>query len=388
MLRVIARMNVGGPAHHVSILGGRLDRRGYETLLVAGRVGDGEGSAQHLARHHGATLKVLPHLTPQLRPVADLRALLALVRIVRSFRPDIVHTHTAKAGFLGRLAAVLAVRPRPTVVHTYHGHVLEGYFGPAKTALYRGLERSAARVSDVLIGVSQPTVDDLVRLRIATPERFRVIPLGLDLDAFLGLDLHPDPDAPLRRACGAAAGDVVAVIAGRLAPIKRLDVALQAVAAARAAGAPLRLVVVGDGELRGRLEAHSEALGLEDHVHFAGFRDDMPGVVAAADLALLTSDNEGTPVALIEAAAGGRPAVATQVGGVASVVADGAGRRCPAGDVAALGAALTELAGNAELRRACGRAARTHVAERFDADRLVEDVDALYRALLGSRTSG
>ena len=388
MLRVIARMNVGGPAHHVSILGGQLDRRGYETLLVAGRVGDGEGSAQHLARHHGATLKVLPHLTPQLRPVADLRALLALMRIMRSFRPDVVHTHTAKAGFLGRLAAVLAVRPRPKVVHTYHGHVLEGYFGQAKTALYRGLEQSAARVSDVLVGVSQATVDDLVRLRIAAPERFRVIPLGLDLDAFLALDLHPDPDAPLRRACGAAPGDVVAVIAGRLAPIKRLDVALQAVAAARAVGAPLRLVVVGDGGLRGRLEAHSEALGLKEHVHFAGFRDDMPGVIAAADLALLTSDNEGTPVALIEAAAGGRPAVATHVGGVAGVVADGAGRRCPPGDVAALGAALAELAGDAELRQACGRAARAHVAERFDADRLVADVDDLYRSLLGSGRSG
>jgi len=387
VLRIIARMNVGGPAHHVSILGGRLDRRGYETLLIAGEVGEGEGCAVELAHGRGARLQILAHLAPEVRPIADLRALLSLVGVMRSFRPDVVHTHTAKAGFLGRLAAVLAVRPRPKVVHTYHGHVLEGYFGRPKTELYRRLERAAARVTDVLVGVSQPTVDDLVRLRIAPPERFRVIPLGLELDPFLALDLHPDPHAPLRRACGAASGDVVAVIAGRLAPIKRVDVALQAVGAARAAGAPLHLLVVGDGELRADLEAQSAALGLSDHVHFAGFRDDMPDLVAAADLALLTSDNEGTPVALIEAAAGGRPAVATDVGGVASVVPDGAGRRCPAGDVVALGAALAELAGDPELRRSCGQAARAHVAGRFAADRLVDDIDALYRSLLGSEAA-
>lgn len=375
-------MNVGGPAHHVSILGGRLDRQGYETLLVAGRLAPGEGSAQELARHRGARLEVLEHLAPEIRPLSDLRALISLVRVTRSFRPDVVHTHTAKAGFLGRSAAALAVRPRPKIVHTYHGHVLEGYFGRVKTELYRRLERSAARVSDVLIGVSQSTVDDLVRLGVAPPARFRVIPLGLELETFLELDPVPDVSAPLRRECGALPGDVVAVFAGRLAPIKRVDVALEAVASARASGVPLRLLVVGDGELRPELEGHAERLGLGLFVHFTGFRNDMAAVIAAADLALLTSDNEGTPVALIEAAAGARPAVATEVGGVASVVPDGAGRRCPPGDAAALGAALVELAGDPDLRRACGRAARVHVAERFSADRLVDDVDALYRSLL------
>ena len=374
-------MNVGGPAHHVSILGARLDRRGYETLLISGRVGPNEGAAENLAHRRGARLELLEHLAPELRPIADLRALVSLVRVMRSFRPDVVHTHTAKAGFLGRLAAVIAVRPRPKVVHTYHGHVLEGYFGPTKTRLYRTLERAAAHVSDVLVGVSQATVDDLVRLGIAPPERFRVIPLGLELDAFLALDPLPDPHALLRRACGAAPADVVAVFAGRLTPIKRVDVALHAVAVALAAGAPLRLVIVGDGELRADLEAEAAALGVEGRVHFAGFRDDMPDVDAAADLALLTSDNEGTPVALIEAAAGARPAVATDVGGVAAVVPHGAGHRCPPGDAAALGVALAELASDPELRRSCGRAARAHVAERFNAARLINDIDALYRSL-------
>ncbi len=388
VLRVIARMNVGGPAHHVSILAGRLDRLGYETLLISGRVGAGEGSAQDLARRRGARLKVVEHLAPEIRPIADLRALLRLVRVVRSFRPDVVHTHTAKAGFLGRLAASLAVRPRPKVVHTYHGHVLEGYFGRTKTELYRTLERAAARVSDVLVGVSRATVDDLVRLGVAPATRFRVVPLGLELDAFLELDPVPDPSAPLRRECGAQPGDVVAVFVGRLAPIKRVDIALEAVAAARAAGAPLRLVVVGDGELRPQLEAQAERLGLGPFVHFAGFREDMAQVVAAADLALLTSDNEGTPVAVIEAAAGARSAVATEVGGVATVLPDGAGRRCPRRDAKAIAAALIELAGDAELRLSFGRTARAHAAERFGADRLVADIDALYRSLLESEEAG
>lgn len=382
VLRVIARLNVGGPAHHVGILGGRLDARGYETLLITGRVGAGEASAQGLAEARGARVEVLDSLAPEIRPLSDLRALVALVGIVRRFRPAIVHTHTAKAGFLGRWAAVLAGRPRPHVVHTYHGHVLEGYFGPLVTGVYRVLERLTARISDVLVGVSQSTVDDLVRLRVAPRERFRVIPLGLELNPFLALEPQPDPANPLRRELGAGTADMLAVFAGRLAPIKRVEVALEAVHEARVSGAPVKLVVVGDGVLRTGLERRAAELGIADAVFFAGFRDDMPAVVAAADVALLTSDNEGTPVALIEAAAGARPAVTTDVGGVRLVVEERSGVLCPAGDARCLGAALAALAADPERRLAMGRAAREHVRARFTAERLVDDVDALYRSLL------
>jgi len=377
-------MNVGGPAHHVSILGGRLDRRGYETLLVAGRVAEGEGSAEHLARERGARLLTLPTLSPEIRPLEDLRALVSLIRIIRRFRPAIVHTHTAKAGFLGRMAARVAIRPRPRIVHTYHGHVLEGYYSRPVTTLYRLLERFCATFSDALIGVSQSTVDDLVRLGVAPHERFRVVPLGLELEPFLALNEAPEPDAPLRREAGAGAGDVIVAMTGRLAPIKRVDVALKAVAHARAKGAPVRLVVIGDGTLRSELERRAAELGLGDAAYFAGFRDDMPAVVAAEDVALLSSANEGTPVALIEAAAGGRPAVATDVGGVRSVIPDGAGRVVTPGDAEALGDALAELGGDRDLRIALGRAARAHVAARFGAERLVDDIDGLYRSLLGA----
>src|SRR4051794_25531873 len=177
VLRVIARLNLGGPAHHVRLLSARLPPERYETLLVAGRVGPGEEELAAVAEDPRLHLRRLDALTPELDPRADAAALAGLIRTMREFKPDIVHTHTAKAGLLGRLAARLTAGRRPIVVHTYHGHVLEGYFGRVQTGVYRGLERGAARFSDRLIGVSQATVEDLVRLRVAPRERFTVVPL-------------------------------------------------------------------------------------------------------------------------------------------------------------------------------------------------------------------
>jgi glycosyltransferase involved in cell wall biosynthesis len=383
VLRVIARMNIGGPAYHVALLSGRLDPERYDTLLVAGRPGPGEGSFEGLARDYGARLEPLPSLSPEIDPRADLEALLALRRIVRTFKPHIVHTHTAKAGVLGRLAAIAPGRRRPLIVHTYHGHVLDGYFGPLVTAAYRGVERALAPLSDRLVGVSDATVDDLVRLGVARPERFAVIPLGLDLDRFLSL--APEPDAAARAAAGARPDDVVALYAGRLVPIKQVDVLLRGVARARESGAPLRLVILGDGELRPELERLARGLRIEGHVTFAGYRADVEPYLAGSDLAVLSSANEGTPVSLIEAAAAARPLVSTRVGGVADVVAEGTGRLVAAGDADALGAALAELAADAGTRLEMGRRAREHVRGRYSSERLIEDVDRLYRDLLDGR---
>jgi glycosyltransferase involved in cell wall biosynthesis len=375
---VIARMNIGGPAYHVALLSGRLDQERYETLLVAGRPGPGEGSFEDLARRYGARLTLLPSLTPEIDPRADLRALRELRKIVRSFRPHIVHTHTAKAGALGRAAAlVAATRPRPLIMHTYHGHVLEGYFGPALTATYRAVERGLARFSDCLIGVSQATVDDLVRLRVAPPERFAVVPLGLELDRLLALAGRPDPGD----------GEAVALYAGRLVPIKNVDLLLRALARARHGGARLRLVVLGDGELRPPLEQLARELGIAGSVEFLGYRDDVAPYLAAADMAVLSSANEGTPVALIEAAAAGRPLVGTRVGGVADVVSPGTGRLVASGDVKGLAAALSELAGDPALRLELGAKAREHVRSAYASERLLADVDRLYGELLVARVS-
>lgn len=379
VLRVIARMNLGGPAHQAALLSGRLDSQRYQTLLVSGRVGPGE---EEHAQLDGVTVRYLDSLGSDIRPLRDLRALVALIRLTRAFRPDIVHTHTAKAGLLGRTAALLSSRPRPIVVHTYHGHVLRCYFGPLKSRMFRYLERALARVSDRLIGVSSATVDELVELGVASRSKFVVVPLGLELEAFLALDLEPDPG--FRRELGAGPDDVLFTYTGRLVPIKRPDTMLRALAIARSGGAAVRVVVVGDGTMRPELEKLARELGCADAVRFLGYRRDLPRIAAASDAALLTSDNEGTPVALIEAAAAGRPAVSTRVGGVADIVVDGAGFLAAPGDEAGIAASMTWLAADPAARRDMGSHAREHVRRHFGADRLLGDIDALYSRLLGT----
>lgn len=378
-MRLIARMNLGGPAHHVALLSGRLDPEKYETMLVAGVVGRGE--EEHLVAE--VPIRRLPTLGPDIRPLDDLRALIAIVRLIREFRPDLVETHTSKAGMLGRLACLLAGRGRPVVVHTFHGHVLRGYFGPRKTRLFLTIERLLARVSDLLIAVSQATVDELVELGVAPREKFAVVPLGLELDEFLALD--PAPGGGMREELGASEGETLLTFTGRLVPIKRPELMLQALARARGGGARIRVAVVGDGELRPSLEALAADLGCAEAVNFLGYRRDVPAIAAASDAAVLTSDNEGTPVALIEAAAAGRPAVATDVGGVRDIVVEGTGLLAPAGDADALAERMTRLAADRELRLRLGAKAREHVREGFTAERLLTRIDEIYSRLLAGR---
>jgi glycosyltransferase involved in cell wall biosynthesis len=377
VLRVIARMNLGGPAHHVALLSSQLDPDRYETLLVTGAVGQGEEEHTDL---DGVTIRRLDSLGPDIRPLQDIRALVALIRLVRSYRPDLVHTHTAKAGMLGRVAALFAPGDRPLIVHTYHGHVLHGYFVSIVTATFRVLERLLARVTDRLIAVSTATADELAALRIAPRSKFTVIPLGLKLEPFLNLD--PDPDSELRAEFGADGDDVLFTFTGRLVPIKRPDRMLRAIATARGEGAPVRVAVVGDGEIRPEMERLAGELGCAESIRFLGYRRDLARVAAASDAALLTSDNEGTPVALIEAAAAGRPAVATDVGGVADIVAEGCGLLAPVGDVRTIAANIALLAGDRTGRRQMGERAREHVRDRYGAARLLGDIDALYLELL------
>jgi glycosyltransferase involved in cell wall biosynthesis len=379
--RVIARMNVGGPAYHVSLLCGRMDPERFESLLLTGSVGPGEASFEALAGRYGAPIRRVSGLGPEIAPLRDLRALISLRRQLADFRPHVVHTHTAKAGLLGRLAA-LTLRPRPVIVHTYHGHVLRGYFGQATSEAFRLAERALGAVSDRLVAVSARVAEELIELRVAPRERFCVIPVGLELERFVAVER--ESGRAFRTEIGVRDAEVLAVFVGRLVPIKRVDLLLEAVARARAAGAPLRLAVVGDGKLRGELEAAAKRLGIACVTRFLGYRDDLPQIAAATDIAVLTSDNEGTPVSLIEAAAAGRPAVATDVGGVRDIVTASTGRLAPPADVGAFATALTELAASESLRTTLGEAARVHVRSRFASERLLREVATLYNELLAS----
>jgi glycosyltransferase involved in cell wall biosynthesis len=382
-MQIITRMNIGGPAYHVTLLSGRMDPMRYTTLLVHGELGPGEASFDDLAEQEGCDVAVVPSLGPQVRPVADLRSVVELVRIVRRLRPDIVHTHTTKAGALGRLAASLAVRPRPVIIHTHHGQVLEGRFGPLMTSCYRVIERRLARVSDCQVGVSQTTVEDLVRLGIAPREACRVIPLALDLERFS--NVTPAAGIDFRESVGAGHDDVLLTCVCRLVPLKRVDFLLRVIARLRESHPTVRLAVVGDGEHRPALERLTDELRLRDRVRFVGYMTDVAPVAAATDVAVLSSDSrEGTPVALIEAAAAGVPAVATTIGGVGEVVGPDAGILVPPGDEAAFAAAVAQLADDPALRARMGRNARSHVREHFALERQLEEIDALYQDLVAN----
>ena len=382
VLRVIARMNVGGPSHHVSLLSGRLDPERFETLLVHGRLGAEEGSLEQLAGREACRVQQLPELAPEINPRDDIRAVRALVGIIRDFRPHVVHTHTAKAGFVARIAASLVPGPRPVVVHTYHGHVLERVFGRAKSGVFRVLEHGLARRSDVLIGVSSATVDDLVRLGVARRERFRVVPLGLDLERFQ----QPDPAArgAFRAAAGARDGDVLLAYMGRLVPHKRVDVLIDAVARLRGSGLPVKLAIVGGGPERDALQTLAAERGVADDVHFHGYVADVVPVAHGADIAVIASRSEGTPVCIIEAAAAGRPAVAASTDGVPDIVRPETGMLVPPGDAIAFADAVQRLVEDKGLRERMGRSAREHVLPRYSVDRLLGDIERLYDELVAA----
>jgi len=384
--RIIGRLNIGGPAIQAITLTKLLEPRGYRTLLIRGSEAPHEGSLDDLAALYGVEPLLVPGLRRALH-ASDLKALRELVRALRAFRPHIVHTHLAKAGTLGRVAA-LAARPRrrPILVHTFHGHSLEGYFSARRTSVFRTIERGLGRRCARLIAVSSEVSDDLVRLRVTTRDRIEVIPLGFDLAPF-GVDgaERAARARVVRTQFGVPPDARLVTLVARLVPIKRVDRFLR-IASAIARRADVHFVVVGDGELRAELEATPIGPELADRLVWAGFRRDMPDVCFASDIVVLTSDNEGTPVSLIEAQAAGVPVVSTRVGGAASVVRDGqSGRLVEIDDEQAFVDAVLEILGQPAVARAMGAAGREHVARAFAVDRLVDDLDELYRRLLAER---
>src|SRR6478752_4707529 len=368
VVRVIARLNIGGPAIQAISLTALMQSRGYATRLVRGTESADEGNMDDLAQRMGVQPTLIASMRRDPGP-GDVRALAQLVRILRRDRPALVHTHAAKGGTLGRVAVMFAFpRGRPAVVHTFHGHSLTGYFSSRTARLYTRIERFLARRTNVLIAVSEEVRDDLVGL-------------GLDLSAFSDdTDRVAKRDA-VRAQWGVGDDEDVVTLVARLVPIKRVDRFLETAALLR--DRPnTRFVVVGDGELRAVLEASEPARALGERLLWAGFRRDMPDVCFASDVVVLTSDNEGTPVSLIEAQAAATPVVSTNVGGVRSVVLDGE-TGVLADEPAGLADAIRPLLDDRERAAAMAARGREHVLATFGVERLVDDLDRLYRRLLG-----
>jgi glycosyltransferase involved in cell wall biosynthesis len=415
-LRVIARLNIGGPAIHTILLTRHMEPLGYETHLVAGQVGPEEGNMDYLAEAQGVKPMVIPQLGRNLHAADDVVALFRILRLLFRVQPRIVDTHTAKAGALGRIAAWIynavqgarrkaqgssfsAAQGRCKVVHTFHGHILRGYFSPVKTKLFRWIERFLARKTDAIVVVSEKQRDELCgELGIGRPDQYRVIALGFELEPF---GRCPRRRGEFREQIGYAGSDAKLVgIIGRLTPIKNHRLFLEAARRLTGAGQDRRprFVIVGDGELRGELERIVHEFGLAERVTFTGWVRDLEPIYADLDVLALTSDNEGTPVAVIEALAAGLPIVATDVGGVrellsrrrspATRTAEGEFEVCERGvlarrdDAAGFANAIKFLLDNPAQGRAIGLIGREYAMKHHSLDRLVADMDRLYRSLL------
>ena len=388
VLQVISRLNIGGAAIQVISLTRQLNDRGYETTLIRGTEDPSEGKMDYLADQLG----VRPLYVKSLRRNVgwhDVRALAALFLIIARERPDIVHTHAAKAGTLGRLAARAAPgRSSRVLVHTFHGHSLSRYFPWSIARVFLTIERYLARRTTCLVAVSEEVRDDLVALKVADPDCFEVIRCGFDFSPFIASERERE----LRRERLRAELDVpshaqLVTLVARLVPIKRVDRFLR-VANALLEQTDTYFLVVGDGELRAALQTSPEARKLTKRLIWAGFRRDIADVCFASDVVVLTSDNEGTPISLIEALAAGTPVASTDVGGVRAVVINGeTGLTSQAHDEDALVHGVQRLLEDKDLAKRIGEQGRQHVLASFGASRLGDDIDLLYRRLLSEVTT-
>lgn len=404
ILRIIARLNVGGPARHVVWLTRALNVGEFESRLIAGSVPEGEESMEYFAAENGVEPVYIREMSRELSP-RDVVSLWKAFREIRSFRPDVIHTHTAKAGTIGRAAAfvyrwltpsILIGKPRSLkIVHTFHGHVFHSYYGGAKTSLFLFIERVLARIAtDRIIVISRQQLDEINgKFGVGRAEQFRVVPLGIDLEPFAKASADRQR---LRAEWSVADGRLLFGFVGRLTEIKNIPLFIEAVSdlikADPVSAAKMKFVIVGDGHLRPELESLAAKSGIREELFFAGNRTDIPSVYSALDGVVLTSLNEGTPLSLIEAMAAGKPVVSSVVGGVSDLLGalreehDGVqiyerGLGFASGDAGGLQKGLTYLANNEQLRNELGEKGNEFVRGSFSKERLVEDIKALYREL-------
>lgn len=411
IVRIIARLNVGGPARHVVWLTAGLKRSGYESLLVTGIVPPGEDDMSYFAQELGVRPVIIPEMSREISP-KDAVTILKLYRLLKRERPRLVHTHTAKAGTVGRVAGLLyrwltpsALIGRPRAcrfVHTYHGHIFHSYYGKLKTRIFLLIEKTLARLAtDRIIVISPQQLREINKtFKVGRPSQFKVIPLGLDTNVFSGWKAR----RPLLRAeLQAGERDLLVGIVGRLTEIKNHRLFLEAVAKYKerrglvlASGGRVRFLIIGDGHLRAGLEDEARSLGLAEAVLFMGTRTDPENFYPAMDVVALTSLNEGTPLTLLEAMANARPFVATNVGGVVDLIGEKEGMAdeergfelyehgllVEPHNAESFCRALEYIIEREDKRLSMGERGRRFVEERYSVERLLSDVEKLYAELL------
>ncbi len=370
VMRIIARMNVGGPAVLVTGLMRGLDDKVFEQILVTGYCSDDEADYLDKVATDVKAIRV-SSLGRSVKPLSDVSAFFSIIRGIRKFKPDVIHTHTAKAGVVGRIASLVSGQ-RSVRVHSFHGHLLNGYFGVAKTRLVILIEKFFALFTHQLLADGTAVMNDLLRVGIGNEKKFAVMSPGLELKSQsskfdarkeLLLDNHL----------------VYCAFIGRVTQIKRPDRFLDVVTEVKARGIDLHFIVAGEGDL---LQYCKERVRTENlPVTFLGWREDIEVVLAAADLVILTSDNEGTPLSLIEAGMVGIPVVATNVGSISQIVIDGETGSLTDLSVSALADAVEALVADAALRKAMGAAGKARAEQYFSLDRMLKDHSDLYRSL-------
>ena len=371
VLRIIARMNVGGPAVQVSGLMRGFNKEIFEHELLTGYCADDEADYLEKVATDVKAIRI-DGLGRSIKPRADLTALFAIIKEIRRFKPDVIHTHTAKAGVVGRMASILSGH-KSIRVHTFHGHLLHGYFGTGKTKLVILVEKFLAHFTDQLLAVGKKVELDLISAGIGNTKKFSVMPPGLQL-------AHVPDRSAARIELGLDQDKVYCAFIGRITQIKRPDRFLDVVASVKSRGLNLEFLVAGAGE---QLQYCQErAISENLPVTFLGWREDIEVVLAAADFVILTSDNEGTPLSLIQAGMVGIPVVATNVGSTNEIVVNGKTGFLTQLSVDQLADAVAKLATDSGLRAEMGAAGQEYTMARYGVDRLVKDHQDLYLKLL------
>lgn len=389
VLRIINRLNLGGPTYNAANLTKYLDSD-FETMLVSGMTDDTEQSSQFILDKLDLHPVYIKEMYRELNPFKDYKAYFKIREIIRGFKPDIVHTHAAKAGAVGRLAAWH--EKVPAIVHTFHGHVFHSYFGPLKTRAFLEIERYLARRTDAIVTLSEIQRDELAtEFKVAPKEKFEIIPLGFDLSKFT--EDKERKRKQFRTAYSIADDEIVISIVGRLVPVKNHMLFLKALKFVSAKTTKkIRAFIIGDGELRAQIEDTARELGMSfdnadlkasNLLTFTSWIRDIDVSNAGSDIIALTSLNEGTPVSLIEAQASGKPIVSTRVGGIANILIEGqTGLLSDSDDVAGFAAHLLRMVEDDGLRRDMSGRGTEYVMEHFSHLRLASDMGALYRRLL------